>query len=103
MDQFNKHIFRYLAAVALLTIIAGTIVYHFVEKFSWLNSYYFSVITLSTVGYGDFTPHTDFGKIFTTFYIFVGVGILTTFISYAAKRRSARAEKHESKKQKRDV
>ncbi len=70
----------------------GTVVYHHVEKFPWVDAYYFSVVTLATVGYGDFTPHTTFGKIFTTFYIFVGVGIITTFITYTMRRRAARHE-----------
>jgi voltage-gated potassium channel Kch len=64
-----------------------------VEHFKWIDSYYFSVITLATVGYGDFVPHTNFGKIFTTFYIFIGVGIITTFISYTMRRRASKMKK----------
>ena len=44
------------------------------------------MVTLATVGYGDFAPHTAFGELFTTFYIFVGVGILATFITYNMRR-----------------
>lgn len=47
----------------------GTVIYHFVEGWSWLDSLYFSVITLTTIGYGDFSPQTDLGKIFTLLYI----------------------------------
>jgi len=90
-EKFDKHIYRLLVLLALGTITTGTIVFHYVEKFPWVDSYYFSVITLSTVGYGDFTPHTTFGKIFVTFYIFVGVGIITTFISATMKRRANKA------------
>ncbi len=98
VQSFDKYIFRYLLSLAVLTLTVGTIVYHYVEHFSWLNSYYFSVITLATVGYGDFTPHTNFGKIFTTFYVFIGIGIITTFISYAARRRGAKFEQRLEKK-----
>jgi voltage-gated potassium channel len=91
--KFNKNVYRYLLALTVFTIALGTIVYHIVEKFSWVDSYYFSVITLATVGYGDLTPHTNFGKIFTTFYIFIGVGIITTFISYTLRRRANKIEK----------
>lgn len=90
---FDKHVYRVLLAAAVVTLAIGTVVYHTVEHFSWLDSYYFSVITLATVGYGDLTPHTPFGKIFTTFYIFIGVGIITTFISYAIRRRASRISK----------
>lgn len=55
--------------------------YHKVEGWRWLDSFYFSVITLATVGFGDFTPQTDLGKIFTVFYIFVGLWILIGFVT----------------------
>jgi voltage-gated potassium channel len=87
---FDRHLYRVLLAAALLAITIGTVFYHIVEKFSWLNAYYFSVVTLATVGYGDIVPHTALGKVFTTFYIFVGVGILTTFINYNLRRRQAK-------------
>lgn len=92
MNVFDKHIYRVLIVAAVGVIATGTVVYHFVEKLTWINAYYFSVVTLSTVGYGDITPHTNFGKIFTTFYIFVGVGIITTFITMTARRRGAKMQ-----------
>jgi voltage-gated potassium channel len=90
---FDKHTYRVLIALTLITLTTGTVVYHFTEHFKWVDSYYFSVITLATVGYGDFVPHTTFGKIFTTFYIFIGVGIITTFISYTVRRRGSKMKK----------
>lgn len=90
---YSVHIYSILVATALATLAIGTVVYHFVEKLSWVDAYYFSVVTLATVGYGDITPQTDFGKIFTTFYILAGVGIITTFISYTLKRRAYRIER----------
>jgi hypothetical protein len=91
-NTFNHHAYRILLTITFLTLGIGVVVYHFVEHFTWLNAYYFSVVTLATVGYGDLTPHTPFGKIFTTFYIFIGVGILTTFITYTMKRSASRIE-----------
>jgi voltage-gated potassium channel len=52
-----------------------------VEGFGWIDAFYFSATTLTTVGYGDLSPQTDFGKIFTTVYIFVGIGIIFGFIN----------------------
>lgn len=99
-EVIDKHIYRIIVSLALITISTGTIVYHLAEHWSWLNSYYFSVVTLATVGYGDFVPTTPFAKIFTTFYIFVGVGILTTFISATMKRRGAKMIKKHDKETK---
>jgi voltage-gated potassium channel len=85
-QAFDRHIFRALLGLVAITLGIGTVVYHLVEHMSWLDAYYLSVVTLTTVGYGDFSPQTTFGKVFTTFYIFAGVGILTTYIAYSMRR-----------------
>ncbi len=89
-DYYNKHAYRILLGFALGAIAFGTVVFHFVERWSWLDAYYFSVVTLATVGYGDLTPHTPAGKLIATIYIFGGVGIFTAFVSYRLRRNSAR-------------
>jgi hypothetical protein len=96
-ESFDRHIYRILLVSLLVVLVSGVIFYHFVEKFTWVNAYYFCVVTLATVGYGDIVPHTDAGKIFTTFYILAGVGIFTTFISYQARRRSYKLDQRKEK------
>ena len=76
--------FRGLLMLVIIILIIGTIFYRNIEHWSWINSLYFSVITLSTVGYGDITPITDVGKIFTIIYIFTGIGIILSFVSSVA-------------------
>jgi len=56
-------------------IVLGTIMYRFLEDWTWIQSFYFSVTTLSTVGYGDLHPTTDLSRLFTSFYILAGVTI----------------------------
>lgn len=73
--------YRGLFITTALSIGSGSAVYHFVEGWSWLDSIYFSVITLTTVGYGDFSPQTEMGKIFTMFYVLTGIGIIFGFIN----------------------
>jgi voltage-gated potassium channel len=95
---FNRHIYRILLGAVVFMLGLGTVVYHLAEHLSWLNAYYFSVVTLATVGYGDIVPHTNVGKLFTTFYILTGVGILTSFLTYNMRRSAAkRAERHSKK------
>jgi len=67
-----------------ILLLFGTIFYHAVEGWSWLDSLYFTVITLTTVGYGDLSPQTPIGKIFTIIYLLLGLGLLASFISVIA-------------------
>ena len=102
-ENFDKFLYRYLLGAAILAIVVGTVAYHLIEHLSWLNAYYFSVITLATVGYGDITPHTSAGKIFTTFYVMFGIGIITTFLSMRMQRRGEKlAQRRERKNQQTD-
>lgn len=49
----------------------------------------FSLMTLTTVGYGDFTPTTPVSKVFTMVYVVVGIGLLLAFIDKVAEQVSA--------------
>ena len=77
------------AARALLAFLFGLILwdsafYHFVEGWKWVDAIYFSVVTLSTVGYGDFSPETTAGKIFTVVFIIVGFGLFVSAVTTLA-------------------
>lgn len=71
--------FRALAGTVVVVLVIGVTFYHFVEDLRWVDSLYFCVMTLTTVGYGDLTPQTDAGKMFTVGYVLVGIGILGAF------------------------
>ena len=76
--------FRIAAAFLGAMIAFGTIVYVVVEDWSLLDSLYFSVITASTVGFGDFTPETDIDKIYTMIFVLVTTGLLLLVLSRVA-------------------
>ncbi len=86
---------RRIALVVVLVLGIGTVFYHYVEALKWLDSIYFCVVTLATVGYGDITPKTDAGKVFTIFYILFGVAIIAASLSYLLRNAVI---KHKSKK-----
>jgi hypothetical protein len=77
--------FRALFLVVGGLLGTGTFVYHRFEGWSVLDSLYFSVITLTTVGYGDLAPTQPGTKVFTMVFIILGIGILLTFINLVAK------------------
>ena len=73
--------YRDLLLTTLAVLGGGSIAYHYLEGWSWIDSVYFSIITLTTIGYGDFSPQTEAGKLFTIFYIIIGIGIILTFVN----------------------
>ncbi len=59
----------------VILIITGALIYQKLEGWSFVDSLYFTTTTITTVGYGDFTPTTEESKIFTIFYSISGIAI----------------------------
>ena len=76
----NRETILYLISTLVSIVAGGTVFFHFVEGWSWLDAYFFTVVTLSTVGYGTLVPVTALGKIATTVLIFIGLIIVATII-----------------------
>src|SRR5262249_10594417 len=81
--------FRSIALMVLALLATGTAFYTNIEGWSPLDSLYFSVVTLATVGYGDFAPHTPAGKIFTMFYLMLGIGVIVAFADRLVRGRTS--------------
>jgi voltage-gated potassium channel len=88
-----------LALLVAIAIFSGTGFYSFVEGLRVVDAFYFSVVTLTTVGYGDFAPETDAGKLFTAVYVLVGIGILLAFVTTVAAKVSQMPLLHAPKSQ----
>lgn len=73
--------FKALFFAVSVVIIGGAAFYHHFEGWRWLDSVYFCFITLTTIGFGDLTPKTDIGKVFTIFYVLMGIGLILGFIT----------------------
>ncbi|MCA9345146.1 two pore domain potassium channel family protein [Candidatus Saccharibacteria bacterium] len=87
--QLNN--FRLLAVVVIMIVTISTWFFHVVEKWDWLDSVYYVVVTIATVGYGDYTPKTDIGKIYAIGLIIVGIATFGFFAQQLLKRQQLRA------------
>lgn len=66
-------------------LAVGTLFYHFLERWTWIDSFFFSVMTLATVGYGGFEPSTTLSKLFTVGFVVVGLGIMLGFVAIVTR------------------
>ena len=83
----RSHADKLLAASAFLLILIGTIVFGALEDWSWVDSLYFSVIAVTTVGFGDLSPTTDASKLFTVVYVLAGIAIISAWLNERLRRR----------------
>ena len=72
MDRSANLILTVLLAICLVAL--GTAGYVLIEDWPILDSLYMTVITLSTIGYGEVNPVSQTGRIFTLILIVMGVG-----------------------------
>lgn len=63
------------AALAVLAMVA-TLGYRLIEGWSWLDSFYMVVMTVTTIGYGEIHPLSHSGRVFNLFVMMVGVGLV---------------------------
>ena len=75
-----------LPVVAGLLVLTGTIFYWRFEDWTIIQALYFSVVTLTTVGFGDFAPTSAGTQIFTIIYILTGLGVLVALLSSVAQQ-----------------
>jgi voltage-gated potassium channel len=74
IGNFNLQLLVIFAALSGF-LITGTIVYHHLEGWSWTTSFYFTVCTITTIGYGDVVPSTDTSRLFTAVFALSGVSV----------------------------
>src|SRR5215204_3134752 len=79
-----------LALLTLIAIVSGTAFYSLVEGLRFVDALYFSVVTLTTVGYGDFAPETDIGKLFRP----CTYSSASAFFSPLSQRSRGRCRRH---------
>ena len=73
-----------VAAGAL--VLTGTLFFWRFEDWTIIQALYYSIVTLTTVGYGDFSPTTAGTQIFAIIYILTGFGVLVALLTSVAEQ-----------------
>ena len=73
--------FRLPLGLLALTVAYGTVGYRSLEEWSWLDSVYMTMITLTTVGFREVRPLDDVGQVFTISLLALGVVTLLSAVS----------------------
>jgi voltage-gated potassium channel len=77
---------RYAALLTLLTALTGGAAFASVENISVGNGLYWAITTMTTVGYGDYSPKTAEGKVIAIAVMMVGIGFATLLVGAIAQR-----------------
>ena len=65
----------------MAVLFIGTVGYIYLEDYSWMDAFYMTVITVSTVGFGEIAPLHPVGKLFTSLLIITTFGTFAYVIS----------------------
>ncbi|WP_134680435.1 potassium channel family protein [Paracoccus ravus] len=74
-----------LILVCLLIALVQSGLFMLIEKWRFLDAFYFSIVSMATVGYGDLTPQTSLGKICAICFLLVGIGIFVLTVTSLAQ------------------
>jgi len=72
---------RILIILPVAVLIIGTVGFMLLEDLSFVDAFYFTIVTISTVGYGDISPTTAASKGFSIFMIIIGIGTFLTIVT----------------------
>jgi len=94
----GRKISVFISAVLVIVVIIGSVMYVIEgEKNGFVDiptSIYWAIVTLTTVGYGDLSPHTPFGKVLASFLMIIGYGIIavpTGIVTVALSQTTTKA------------
>lgn len=100
MPESKSKIGVFFVLVVFL-LAAGSLSFHYLENWSFVDSFYFTTSTLLTIGYGDLVPSNPVSKVATVVFALLGVSVflygLTVITSYYIQK-GQQFEEYEARK-----
>lgn len=92
--------FTYISILTLVTVLIGSGAISIIEKKSFIDSLWFSIVTATSVGYGEITPETYSGRIIACMLMLVGIGFVgvltgTIAVHFIEKNKKNKTYKEE--------
>lgn len=92
--------FIYVIYISLGILIIGSGLFSIAENINFSDALWYSIVTVTTVGYGDIAPKTEAGKLVASVLMLLGIGFIgiltSTITSYFSRKNEAIRETQES-------
>ena len=93
--------FRILLFFLFTLLVGATLFYSSVEGWSIIDALYFSVMTMSTIGYGDLVPTTTWSKSFTIIFSILSISffaaVIAKIVANVLERKKNKIAKHKER------
>lgn len=88
---YNTNGFKYVVFAAMMTVVSGGVLIHYAEGMDIDDGIWWAFVTATTVGYGDISPKTIYGRLIASVLMLVGIGLIgsltSTLTSFFMERR----------------
>ncbi len=92
LEKIPNRVLFYATFALLILVIYGVLGSYYIMKLDIINSIYFTIVTIATLGYGDIVPITAFQKMFAITLAIGGVGLIAYVFSLSISLVSERIE-----------
>ncbi|MDS9469973.1 potassium channel family protein [Paracoccus sp. MBLB3053] len=74
-----------LGLICMLIALLQALVFSLIEGWGLVDAFYFAVVSMATVGYGDLAPETRLGKLLAIGFLMIGIGVFVLTVSSIAQ------------------
>jgi len=78
-------ILKLLAAALVVLVLIGVAGFHFIEGWTYFDGFYMVLTTITSIGYGEIHPLSHTGRLFNSFIIITGVGLVLLLVGGASR------------------